>query len=427
MNLLSKINKYFIINSILLFVFIYLILFFLIDRSIRKEADQQLKNITTKVINELKQGGAVDYPPFIEISKIDLDTIIDCKPFYEDVYIKFYDQEEDEPFRQRTTYANIKGQDFKIIARISMEEKNELLVDLAIVIFLGILLLLATFYIINKRVSRYLFSDFYDTIRKIEQFSISKQESLELKKSDIIEFQKLNNALMFLADKAKKEYKSLREFTEELNHEIQTPIAVIKSKIEILLQNSQLTSDNYNVMDAILKNLNKLEKINKSILLLNKLENTDAFEISKVNIVSELKNILDNIESFIQFRNLNVELIDYTKENCEIHINQALFGILISNLITNAVKYSYENSTIKITINNLGNKIILSISNNCDEPRSLERFFDRFYKESDSNESVGLGLAIVKKICNIYNIQIKSHYKNNVYTVELEFPLKNNL
>ncbi len=423
MNLLSKINKYFIINSILLFVFIYLILFFIIDRSIRKEADQQLKNISKKVVNELKQGGAVDYPPFIVINKA--DTIPNRIPFYEDVYIKFYDTEEDEPFRQLTTYANIKGQEYEIIARTSMREKNELFLDIALVIFIGILLLLFTFYIINKRVSRYVLSDIYDTINKIEQFSISDPKNLNLKKSDIIEFEKLNNALSFLAEKAKKEYRILREFTEELNHEIQTPISVIKSKIELLLQSIELTADNYYFLEAILKNLNKLEKINKSILLLNKLENTDIFEVSEVDMNIEINNVIKNFQSFGQFRNLSIEFINDSPSNSNIEINQSLFGILISNLISNAIKYSYENSSIKINLARKEKYLVLTISNYCDKPKSLDKFFDRFYKESDSYESIGLGLAIVKKICNIYKIEIKNYYENNLYTVELTFISKN--
>lgn len=424
MNLISKINRYFIFSSTLLFVVIFIAIYFLIDMSIRKESDQQLKNITKKVINELKEGGAVDYPPFIEIDPVDIDTIHDKRHYFEDVLIDFSDTEVDEPFRQMISYTKIDDKYYRVTARISMEAKKDMFQLISIVIFSGILLFIIIMFFINKKLSTYIFTDLYATLKKIESFSITVGEKLVLKPSNINEFKKLNSAIMFLADKAQKEYLVLKEFTEELNHEIQTPISVVKSKLELLIQSPSIDDDSFVILDSALKSLSKLEKINRSILLLNKLENADLYENSQINLKEEIIKILENFEDFKQFKNINLTYSEKTKNKPVFLINSSLFNILISNLISNAIKHSTENGEINIKFNDLPDKTFLTISNTSQKLQNPQNFFKRFYKESDSAESTGLGLAIVKKICDIYHIEISNSYKDNIYSVELIFPKK---
>lgn len=425
MNLISKINRYFIFSSILLFVVIFIAIYFLIDMSIRKESDQQLKNITKKVINELKEGGAVDYPPFIQIEPVDIDTIHDKRHYFEDVLIDFSDTEVDEPFRQMISYTKIDDKYYRVTARISMEAKKDMFQLISIVIFSGILLFIIIMFFINKKLSTYIFTDLYDTLKKIESFSITGGKKLVLKPSNINEFKKLNSAITFLADKAQNEYQVLKEFTEELNHEIQTPISVVKAKLELLIQSPSIDDDSFVILDSALKSLSKLEKINRSILLLNKLENADLYENSQINLKEEIIKILENFEDFKQFKNINLTYSEKTENKPFFLINSSLFNILISNLISNAIKHSTENGEINIKFNDLLDKTFLTISNTTQKLQNPQNFFKRFYKESDSTESTGLGLAIVKKICDIYHIEISNSYYDNIYSVELIFPKKN--
>jgi len=186
--------------------------------------------------------------------------------------------------------------------------------------------------------------------------------------------------------------------------------------LELLLQSNDLTKDNIALLETSLKNLNKLERINKSILLLNKLEHKDLFESTQLNLSKEIKNVLNDYNDFILTKNLSVKLS--LDEKFTITANHSLTNILLSNLISNAIKHNVDNGKINIELKNND----LTISNTGQVPKeNTEKFFERFYKESASTESVGLGLTIVKKVCDLYGIGIKNNFSDNLHSVILTF------
>jgi signal transduction histidine kinase len=426
MKLTNKISRYFLFSSLFLFIIIYIGLYYIIEQSIRKEADAQLKHITAKVLNEVKMGSVVNYPPYIEINSINPDSIESKKPYYEDVLIDFEDGDDNEPFRQRISYVQLGDSTYEVIARISMKEKNSLFESISIVIFSGIFLFLIVMFFINRLLSHRVFNDFYQTLDKISAFSLISVEEIQLNKSNIEEFEKLNTAIKFLANKAQNEYKSLKEFTEELNHEIQTPIAVIKAKLELLIQNMNWDEDDLSILEIALKNLTKLEKINKSILLLNKLENINSYEINEINLKEEIQTVLDFYADFINAKNIKVKNKETTHNKPKFNANSSLFNILLNNLFSNAIKHNVAGGDIVVKFDDSKqNATELIISNTSLPPKNdTKNFFKRFYKESDSPESIGLGLTIVKKICEIYKIKINNYYKDGFYFTQLLFPKK---
>ncbi|MCL4548852.1 MAG: ATP-binding protein, partial [Bacteroidetes bacterium] len=194
------------------------------------------------------------------------------------------------------------------------------------------------------------------------------------------------------------------------------PVAVIKSKMELLLQSSNLNEENLTTLDTSLKQLYKLERINKAILLLNKLEHKNLFESKSVNIAEEVRNIVSLSGDFIAAQNLTVNLS--LQKQITFNMNASLLNILLGNLISNAIKHSTPGGSINI----IGTENRLTISNSALEPKNAtENFFDRFYKESNLTESVGLGLTIAKKICDLYGIKISNRFSKGMYVITLEF------
>lgn len=414
MKLINKISRYFLFVSILVFIFVSVGLYFVIENMVTNETDEQLINISRKVIHELKNGKVIGFTPFVEVSITDKVEKQDYK--FEDVILSLQNDEEGEQYRQLTTFVNLSGTNYKIITRVSLIEREDMLFTIMIITMGSFLFLVLIMYATNKIVSGKVLSDFYDTLKKLESFSIKSDEHLILNKSTIEEFVQLNKSLLFLAEKAKSEYRSLKEFSEEMNHEIQTPISVIKSKLELLLQSNDLTEDNLALLETSLKNLNKLERINKSILLLNKLEHKDLFESTQLNLSAEIKNVLNDYNDFILTKNLSVKLS--LDEKLTIIANHSLINILLSNLISNAIKHNVDNGNINIELKS--NELTISntgkITNN--EP---EKYFERFYKESNSYDSVGLGLTIAKKICDLYGFTVANQIQNNIYSLIVKF------
>jgi len=397
----------------LIFIIVSAGLYFVIENTITSETDEQLSNVSQKAVQELKSGRAVSFSPFVEIIPINQAN---DKNEFKDVLIKSNEEDEGEPFRQLTTFVNVNGKNYKIIVRISLIEKEDMLYSIVLVVSSTFLLFILILYFTNKTVSKKILKDFYNTLKKLENFSLKNDVQLQLTNSKIEEFEQLNKSLLFLAEKAKSEYRSLKEFSEEMNHEIQTPISVIKSKLELMLQSNDLSEDDLALLDTSLKNLSRLERINKSLLLLNKLEHKDLFETTIINLAEEIDNVIATYNDFIVAKKIS---LSRSQENdIEIKANRQLINILLSNLISNAIKHNIDSGKIDVELKN--NELI--ISNTGQIPKeNTEKFFERFYKESASTESVGLGLTIVKKVCDLYGIDIRNNFSDNLHSVVLKF------
>lgn len=414
MKLINKTSRYFLLSSIPIFIVLSTGLYFIIENTVTNETDEQLINITKKLIRELKNGNVIVSPPLFEVSTTDK---VEKQAYqFQDVVLSSHNEIEGEQYRQLTTFVNFKGKNYKIIARISLIEREDMLFTIMSFTIGAFLLLVLIMYVTNKIVSKKVLSDFYDTLKKLESFSIKSDEHLILGKSTIEEFEKLNKSISFLAEKAKSEYCSLKEFSEEMNHEIQMPISIIKSKLEVLLQSSNLIEEELSLIDISFKNLTKLEKINKSILLLNKLEHKNLFESTQFNLSEEIKNVLNEYSDFIITKNLSVKI--QLDENFIITANHSLINILFSNLLSNAIKHNVDGGYINIELRHN----VLTISNTAKISNNKpEKYFERFYKESTSSDSVGLGLTIAKKICDLYGFAITNQIQNNIYSLMIKF------
>jgi len=271
-------------------------------------------------------------------------------------------------------------------------------------------------YFINRRTTKEIFKPFYENLNRLKNYSVKSGGGIELKKSDIDEFAELNNALNELSVKAGKEYQLLKEFTENLSHELQTPVSVVKTKLELMLQKEFTDQETIDYISKAYRNINKLDKLNKSLVLLSKLESKEFFDTSDVNLRKLVERVLDNFTDIAEARNIKITA-DISSEK-QIKANETLLDILVSNLISNAVKHNYENGKIDIEMK----EDVLKITNTGTAVElNSDEIFDRFKKKSNSNESTGLGLAIVKKICSLYNYQLQYFFKNNMHIMEIKF------
>lgn len=413
MKLINKISRYFLYLFIFISFGMLFSIYFITQAAITEEADEQLIRIRDEAVKELKENRAVNFSPFIEIEESNDKSVRDI---YGESTILLRGANEEEPYRTLFSIVNVNERFYQIIVRTSLIEKEEMLYFVTSVAGIAIFLFMILFTFLNRAASKKILKDFHTTLQKLNEFSIDQKEKFVLEKANIEEFNNLNKSLEYLADKAINEYRSLKEFTEELNHEIQTPLAVIKSKLELMLQTENLNKDSYSILDISLKQLSKINRINKSILFLNKLEYKKLFESESVELTSEINNVLLSLNDYIIAKKITInKKID---RSLNLWINQSLLNILIVNLFSNSIRHNINNGTIEIEL--VDN--VLTLSNNGKEPAyNPEKYFERFYKESELNESIGLGLTIVKKICDNYGINIKYIYDSGFHKISLDF------
>src|SRR5690606_17928513 len=235
------------------------------------------------------------------------------------------------------------------------------------------------------------------TLEKIKNFDIDKQQPIEFKKSEFLEFEEMNHSISRLIESNLKAYNQQKEFTENASHELQTPLAIIQSKLDIL-QNSNIDEEQFHIIEEAGMALTRASRINKNLLLLARIENQQFPETEEISINESLDDLLSLLSDFLKDKILKLDL----GNELIIHSNKTLLDIMLTNLMMNAIRHSKPNSEIQISLYNRR----ISISNTGDSPLEEEKLFRRFSTVNKNKPGSGLGLSIVKEIAKRYDWEI---------------------
>ncbi|KAA6436785.1 HAMP domain-containing histidine kinase [Dyadobacter flavalbus] len=323
------------------------------------------------------------------------------KAVFTDTLIHNRYEESLDPFRQLTFYTVINGKPYRVAIRKSMIQSYKLIeaVSAAIIIFLGLLMI--GMFLFHRSLSGKLWQPFYDSLARIKDFDWTKDEKLKLADSNITEFNELGDVMEKMASKMQHDYKSLREFTENASHEIQTPLALINARVEQFIQSGDLGKDHTYWIEEIYHASRRMSRLNQGLLLLAKIENQQFTELEEIDFSEFVKNKLVDFEDILSHKQINVQI--QSSDSFYKMMSPALADIMVANLLNNAIKHNHVNGLLQIETGHG----FLQISNSGNVLKTdPERLFERFKKESSGAESLGLGLAIVKQICDNYGLQI---------------------
>lgn len=312
-----------------------------------------------------------------------------------------------------------RNQDKYIVsAYVSSTEIFHLIIKVFITETVILLLLLLSIVLLNKRNSRLLWKPFFNTLAKVKEYDIARNQSIELlNETNTKEFKELNKAFIDLIDKANTAYYNQKQFVENASHEMQTPLAIIRSKLELLINQQGLTENTAAQLADITEANDKLSQMNRTLLLLAKIENNQFPHTESINFssllykeVSVLKNHYDD-----DFPELTISITDDIK----LVANLSLLEVLIHNLINNAVEHNIQGGSISIK---LSNSLLIIENTGFPLTQPGETLFERFKKGSHKSRTTGLGLALVKQICMLYNYNVKYTYANGLHKIEVGFP-----
>ena len=323
--------------------------------------------------------------------------------------------EELERYRGLSSYIRVKGKPYHLNVEINVEETHETVLAIAAVTFVFFIILLAGLVILNQKISIKVWKPFHTTLEKLKSFDLNSDKNIDFEKSGIEEFEELNGVLRQLVEKNINVFRQQKEFTENASHELQTPLAVLKSKIDLLIQNENLTQEQSELVESLNIPISRVSRINKNLLLLAKIENRQFSEDENIDISEMLNQNIGFLEEHLTAKNNVV----YTQilQNIFLTANRSLVEILIVNLLLNAIRHNPENGVIRIGLT----ENILTISNTGDIPLDSEMLFKRFITSSKNTPSSGLGLAIVKEICGKYGWQIKYFFADNFHHFSIRF------
>ena len=220
-----------------------------------------------------------------------------------------------------------------------------------------------------------------------------------------------------MIEKIYHDYSRLKEFSENASHEIQTPLSVIRSKLELLIQSENLNEEQVNFIQRINEAVSKLSRLNSALLTLTKIENRQFDDAVEIQVGTLIRKKLDELGEWIKQKNLEIIMID-ANEAATLKINPYLADLLFDNLIMNAIKHNIENGMINITLKNQR----LSISNTgAPLHTDPEKLFTRFAKNDPASDSLGLGLAMVQQICASYHFDLHFTSEKSFHTIIISF------
>lgn len=424
--LLSKTTKPFIIYVLIILVISIPAYYLVVDAIWKHELDEHNDIVARKTasqINSLKLSEEKlietiqlwnDVQPSTNIRKLEKNDNLKDSIFIVEKPHDFLHFEEIDRFRclSKVIYLNKKPYRFNIETNIEESQETIFFIS-ATTVFLFVLIVGGLLFL-NSRLSKSVWKPFRETLDQLKTFSLNNQTKIEFSKTDVSEFDELNQSLTKLIEHNVSVYKTQKEFTENASHELQTPLAILKNKLDILLQNQDLTEKQYQIAEEMNRALSRSSRINKNLLLLAKIDNKQ-FDSETFHLNEVLNQSLEILQEHFEQKNISVKT--KISDNVKVNGNIGLTEVLINNLIINAIRHTSINGSISIKLNNS----VFEVSNSGTEKLNSDLLFKRFSRFSKDNNGSGLGLAIVQEICKSQNWTIDYRFENNnhIFSVKL--------
>lgn len=333
---------------------------------------------------------------------------------YRDEMVFITEKSETEPARVLITIFRTEDERYMelVVYTPTIEKLDLLRAILGWIIFLYVLLLLVILSI-NIWVFRKNMKPLYVLLKWLDSSQLGKKNEPLENTTKITEFRKLNAATMAFAERGEKLFEQQKTFIGNASHEMQTPLAICRNRLEMLMEDETLTEHQLNELIKTHQTLENLTRMNRSLLLLCKIENGQFADTRSVCLNDILTHYLDDYKEVYAYRNITVTVT--TDSSFCVDMNDSLVSVLVTNLLKNSFVHNIDGGFIyiKITANTF------EISNTGEKPLDRERIFERFYQGQKKEGSTGLGLALVDSICKANHLTIDYTYVENrhIFTI----------
>lgn len=418
MKLLNRTSRYYLFFSLLIFLVIGLVLFVVLRLVLNHTTDESLEHTRPALAREL--GDLRELEPTLYI----MDEIVELRPIaavteaetYQDTMILVAEDDgelEREPFRKYTYDELVGGKPYRISISLSTLESEDLITTLLAVVLGGLLLFLLAINVLNRYLSRVLWLPFYRTLETVKAFSVQQATAPTFEQSDTTEFEDLNRSLEEMTGLLIKEYDSLRRFTENASHELQTPLAIIRGQIDLLLRGEERSEADYAIIQGMSETVSKLGRLNQTLLLLTKIERGQVPKAEWIDLKLVVERKLEQLAPGMKARGIKVstKLI-----STHVSIPMLLADVLLNNLLSNAVRHNVDGGTLDVSLR--GCELMIENTGPVLHQRP-EAMFERFQKDSKAAESLGLGLAIVQEICDKYAYHLAYEYEAGIHRIRV--------
>lgn len=416
MKLVNKFTIWYLAITTFVLLFGGVIVFYSVQAEIEKEVTRRLKRDIDHAVQRLESEVPIDsvINEHIAIKELAFDKAL--IPFNTSDSMANYSPSLrglDRKFSVAASY-KINDKHYHISAHNFIAEPDEILEGILFSLGLTFLIFLLFVGLVSRMISKQILAPFNQVLKAIQSFTLNQKARIKLPATRTFEFKELNQFLERMTIKAQDDYRSLKEFSENASHELQTPLAIIRGKLELLME-TRIDEEQAAFIVSIQNSVQKLAAINQSLTLLTKLDNQE-YQAQKLNFSLLTENTIAAFRELMEMK--SIFLTAKIESNVHINLNPVLADILFTNLLSNAIQHNHVNGSITILLSST--ELLIK---NSGEPLKIppSELFKRFKKNKQSSDSTGLGLAIVKQICDLNNLNVSYAYAESVHIVKVIF------
>lgn len=335
----------------------------------------------------------------------------------EEIYIP--ERDDEEPARVlRQTFRDASGRWYELTVMTPSIEKEDLLEAifygiLYLYLFLLLSVLLVTVVVVNR-----MMRPLYALLRWLDDYRIGRPNAPLVVETSVTEFRRLNDAAMRSAQRAESSFERQKQFIGNASHEMQTPLAVCRNRLEMLVDDARtLTGEQLAEIAKVQRTLGHLVRLNRSLLLLSKIENGQFPETGPVDVNALVRRTAGELEEIYAYRGMRCTVSD--RGRLVVRMNPSLAESVVGNLLKNAFVHGDVPGEVTVEIA----PDALRISNGgAAGPLDAGHIFDRFYQGTKKEGSTGLGLAIVDAVCRLYGLRAEYAYAAGRHCFSILFP-----
>lgn len=417
MKLLTKTSIYFLAISLIVFLLGGVSIYYLVQNLIRAEIDDQLIEKRVELLWEFKNSGGISeyFLPGDSSVKISDPVGYTLNSVFNDTLLFSDADSEFLPYRY-IKFSITEAEETRIVTIfISLIENEDLIEGIILSLLIVFICTIIAIFAFNILGMNHIWVPFKKILKQIKHFDFRNNQEFEQIPSNISEFNELSIELSKMTQKITRDFYALKEFSENASHEMQTPLAIIQSKLEMLFQRQGLSEDILKALNLAYQATNRLSKLHHELNLLTRIENQEYHNFEIILLKDILLSQIEFFSDIVEIKNL--KLTKTINSEFKIQGNLYLIETLISNILSNAIKHNQKNGLIHIQLENN----IIVVSNDGEvSGMHAEELFERFKKGRPTSDSTGLGLSIAKQICEYHNIDI-SYTFNGKHVIKLIF------
>lgn len=425
MKLLNQSIKYFSISLLIIISLWAVVFYFNMLSEIKSSVDEGLENYKRQIVYQAENDSTLLQQHtfeegFFTIHEILQEKAMRFKDRYIDtmMYMQDADDEEPElePVRMLTTAFEHEEKYYELSIINSMVEEDDLVKEMLWeTIFLYVFLVVGII-LLNNIVLRRLWKPFYDFLSQLKSYRLGNSKQLPRVETTTKEFNDLQQAVTTLLLHSIESYEHQKQFIGNASHELQTPLAIATNKLELLIEQGNLKEQDAGSISEVLEIIQRLVRLNKSLLLLTKIENKQFLDNQLISINEIAKQSCEDLEEMASFKQVTLSIVE--RAELKVEMDTSLAAIIVSNLLRNAVFHNHDHGSVEVVVSEQSIRII---NTGHPFPLDAEKVFTRFYKSELEQGGSGLGLAIVKAICSMYGYSVVYAFEEQKHCFEIQF------